>query len=200
MQMIFCEERFPVDISYGSSGGPIYATDITALANGYEQRNINWQYPKSKYNIAPGIKNAEQMAQLLAFFHNMRGRALGFRYKDWADFRAHNQHIAIADGINSSFQLYKTYRVGEMQMQRIIKKPVPNTLMIYLDGVVEEGVAIDYEKGLLTFNDVPEQGAVITANFEFDVPVRFETDHLNSSIENYETFLTAEIPLIEIRV
>ena len=40
--MAFVEVQFPTDISYGSSGGPEYATDIVATNSGYEQRNINW--------------------------------------------------------------------------------------------------------------------------------------------------------------
>jgi hypothetical protein len=39
----FSEERFPEDISYGSSGGPGFSTDIVVTQGGFEQRNINWQ-------------------------------------------------------------------------------------------------------------------------------------------------------------
>jgi uncharacterized protein (TIGR02217 family) len=50
----------------------------------------------------------------------------------------------------------------------------------------------------VTFAAAPVSGAVLTAGFEFDVPVRFEDDRI--SIVGYDNNVErASIPLIEVR-
>ena len=44
-----------------------------------------------------------------------------------------------------------------------------------------EGVAlgpVDTTTGLATFNTAPAMGVEITPDFDFDVPVRFDTEHM----------------------
>ncbi|MGE3713527.1 MAG: DUF2460 domain-containing protein, partial [Alphaproteobacteria bacterium] len=54
--------------------------------------------------------------------------------------------------------------------------------------------------GLLTFFSPPANGVVITADFEFDVPVRFDTDRLAATLDTYGTYSWGDIPLVEVRV
>ena len=65
----FIDIQFPVDISYGSHGGPEYYTDIVTTKNGGEQRNYHWLQPKNKYNISYGIKTKQQLEQIIKLFH-----------------------------------------------------------------------------------------------------------------------------------
>ena len=46
----------------------------------------------------------------------------------------------------------------------------------------------------------PEAGIIITADFEFDVPVRFDTDELQISMDSYNSGSWNSIPLIELRI
>ncbi len=203
----FIEIRFPEDIACGSVGGPEYSTDIVTTAGGYEQRNINWSQSRMRFNVAQGIKTAEQFQEILSFFRNCRGRALGFRFKDWSDYLARNELIGIGDGRLNKFQLTKTYIIQLIDKQivynrRIITKPVSKTVSIYLneDKVeINQGINIDYTSGELFFQDPPLNNSRITADFEFDVPVRFDTDYLPSSIEGYGVHSYKEIPIVEIR-
>ena len=39
----------------------------------------------------------------------------------------------------------------------------------------------------------------VTADFEFDVPARFDTDHMAVTIESYRLHAWQQIPLVEIR-
>jgi uncharacterized protein (TIGR02217 family) len=86
--MAFHEVRFPDDIAYGATGGPEFATSVVATASGYEQRNINWSAARGRWDVASGLKKQTQLDTLIAFFRARKGRAYGFRFKDWTDFKA----------------------------------------------------------------------------------------------------------------
>lgn len=65
---MFDNVRFPVDIAYGSSGGPEFSTDVVTTFGGHEQRNVNWSGARARYNIAWGVKTQAQLTALTAFF------------------------------------------------------------------------------------------------------------------------------------
>lgn len=198
--MAFDEVRFPVDIAYGSSGGPEFATDIVTTAGGNEQRNVNWSVARARYNVAWGVKSQAQLATLIAFFRARMGRGRGFRYKDWTDYRAVYETLGVADGTTVTFKLCKQYASGTTSVTRDISKPVAGTVKVYLDGVLQtEGFTVDTTTGTVTFSAPPTAGKGVSADFEFDVPVRFDTDHLSARMDDYGTFSWQDIPLIEIR-
>jgi uncharacterized protein (TIGR02217 family) len=111
----FHEILFPAEISYGSSGGPKFKTTIFEADSGYEQRNIDWSNQKAEYDVSHGIKDQAQMDALTAFFYARRGRAYGFRFKDWNDYSIAAQQIAVGDGATLVFQIVKTYRSAQTE-------------------------------------------------------------------------------------
>lgn len=199
--MGFVEDRFPPDISYGSSGGPEYATDIVISGSGHEQRNIHWSQARARYNVAHGVKTKAQLNALIAFFRARKGRAYGFRFKDWTDYQATEQALGTGDGSTTQFQLVKHYLSGGVDEVRTITKPVNGTANIYKDSVLQTtGVSVAHSTGMVTFTAAPANGVSITADFEFDVPVRFDTDRLSAALESYGVHSWLDIPLIEVRV
>lgn len=200
--MAFIETRFPTDIAYGSAGGPEYSTDIVTTLSGYEQRNSNWSTARARYNVAQGVKTQAQLDTLIAFFRARKGRADGFRFKDWTDYRATAENIGTGNGSSVSFFLRKQYSSGSITENRIISKPVEGMLTVYLNGVEQSAsnYNLNTATGLITFNSAPTSGVVITADFEFDVPVRFDTDQLSASLDNYGSHSWSNIPLVEVRV
>jgi len=48
-------------------------------------------------------------------------------------------------------------------------------------------------------NTLPQSGETVTAGFEFDVPVRFDSDQFNWSYDDFE-ILSMTIPLVELRL
>lgn len=155
----FHEVQFPVDISYGASGGPEYSTDIVTVGSGYEQRNINWEQSRGRWNVAQGVKTKTQMDALIAFFRARMGKAYGFRFKDWTDYKSSGQLIGTGDGYQDEFQLIKTYSDGIVTMTRAIKKPVLGTAKIYVDGVLRTGgVSVNITNGIVAFNSPPLLG------------------------------------------
>jgi len=197
---MFHEIRLPTDISFGSSGGPEFSTDIVITHGGYEQRNLNWVNTKAKYNIAQAVRKQGQLDILIAFFRARQGKAHAFRFKDWTDYKSEGQQIAIADGVQGSFQLIKKYNSGGVTYNRAITKPVDTSVAVYVDGILENSTIVDYTTGQVSFIAPPPAGTVITADFEFDVPVRFDTDHLPTTLNTYGSNSILDVPLVEVRV
>ncbi len=199
--MTFHEVRFPDDIAYGASGGPAYSTSVISTASGYEQRNQNWAAARGKWDVSSGLKKQSQLETLIAFFRARKGKAHGFRFKDWTDYKAAGQTLGIGDGTTQIFQLVKNYASGAGSEIRTITKPVSGTVAVYANGVKKTtGVSVNATTGIVTFSTAPAQGVIITADFEFDVPVRFDTDEMDVTIENFNLNEWSDIPIIEIRI
>jgi uncharacterized protein (TIGR02217 family) len=86
--MSFHEVQFPPRISRGATGGPGFKTTIVVTGGGYEQRNIDWQNARGRWEVGHNIKSPGDFGEVLAFFFARRGRAHGFRFKDWLDYRS----------------------------------------------------------------------------------------------------------------
>lgn len=200
--MPFHEVRFPEDISYGSTGGPEYSTDVIITQGGYEQRNINWEEARARYNVAHGVKTQAQLDTLIAFFRARKGKAYGFRFKDWVDYQAVGQNMGTGDGTETGFQLLKSYTSGSVTESRTITKPVQGSVAVYLNSVLQTVTThytVNYTTGVVTFVTAPGSGVIVSADFEFDTPVRFDTDRLSAALDTYGSYSWGEIPLLEVR-
>lgn len=199
--MAFHEVQFPNDIAYGATGGPEFATSVVATASGYEQRNINWSSARGRWDVASGLKKQTQLDTLIAFFRARKGRAHGFRFKDWTDYKATAQPIGTGDGTNKSFQLSRTYSSGGSTDVRTITKPVAGTVKVYLAGVLQaSGWSVNTTTGIVTFTAAPGNNVAVSADYEFDVPVRFDTDRMAVTIEQINLHQWSGIPIVEIRI
>lgn len=200
--MAFVEVRFPTDIAYGSAGGPEYSTDIVITHGGYEQRNANWAQSRARYNVAHGVKTQAQLDTLIAFFRARKGRADGFRFKDWSDYQVIGQSIGVGNGSNKIFQLVKSYSSGGIYETRTITKPVVGSVKIYFNGALQSGsnYSLVTTTGVVTFVTAPASGVAVSADFEFDVPVRFDTDRLSATLDAYGVGSWSDIPIVELRV
>lgn len=201
----FIEERFPTEISYGSAGGPAFLTNVFESSSGFEQRTLLWSEARAKYNVATGIKDKVDMDEVLKFFFNVRGKSIGFRFKDWADFQITAQNIGTGDGATTQFNLVKTYVTGAYTYTRRIYKPVSGTIT----GVTVGGVAktlgtdftVNFTTGVFTFTSPPPgAAAIVVGAAEFDVPVRFDTDELPITHEAWLAESLSNIPLVELKI
>jgi uncharacterized protein (TIGR02217 family) len=61
------------------------------------------------------------------------------------------------------------------------------------------GWSADTATGVVNFDTAPGAGVAITAGFEFDVPVRFDTDTLDVTLDIERLGSITSIPLLEIR-
>ena len=100
----------------------------------------------------------------------------------------------------TAFQLVKRYASGAQSWTRAIAKPVTGTVRIALAGVEQpSGWSVDTATGVVTFGTAPGAGVAITAGFEFDVPVRFDTDVLDVTLDLERLGSITSIPLLELR-
>ncbi len=208
--MGFHEIRFPADLSFGSVGGPERRTEIVTLVSGHEERNSPWSQSRRRYDAGLGLRNLDDLEALIAFFEARAGQLNGFRWKDWADFRsapasqpitATDQVIGVGDGENAMFVLRKTYVSGAQSHAREIRKPVAGTVQLALDGVGQaDRWSVDPATGLVRFEVPPPTGAVVTAGYEFDVPVRFDTDRILVAVSSFQAGDLPNVPVIEVRL
>lgn len=197
----FHEVQFPPKIAYGATGGPQFNTSISTTFGGFEQRNINWLKSRGRWDVSTGLKSQSDMDALQAFFRARFGKGYGFRFKDWADYTATAQTIGTGNGTLTAFQLAKLYVSGAYTYSREIKKPVNGTVKIYKNSILQaSGFTIDYTTGIVTFTVAPTAGQVISADFEFDVPVRFDTDQIDVRADGPNFFTWDSVPVVEIRV
>ena len=54
-------------------------------------------------------------------------------------------------------------------------------------------------EGLVAFTTAPAAGVVLTADFEFDLPARFDTDRMELALETYGLASWGQIPVVELR-
>ena len=208
----FHETRFPLDISMHSSGGPERRTDIVATGSNREERNARWANSRRKYDAGYGVKSLAAISAVVAFFEERRGRLYGFRWRDRLDFKScapdampapGDQKLGTGDGTTAVFALAKTYGASFAPYIRAIAKPVDGSVRVAVNGA-EKAAGVDFAAdaatGLVTFlpGKVPSAGALVTAGFLFDVPVRFDTDTLQIDLSAFQAGDIPKIPLIEI--
>ncbi len=208
--MAFDNVRFPTSISRGSTGGPERRTDVVATASGREERNARWANSKRRYNAGFGVKSLDDIHAVVAFFEERRGKLYAFRWKDFADYKscvasatpaAIDQIIGTGDGVNAVFQLTKKYGTGTRDYLRTITAPVSGKVLIAVNSLPSTQFGVNTQTGLVTFNagSIPVSGAIVTAGFEFDVSVRFDTDSISINLAHFAGGEIPHIPLVEVR-
>ena len=198
--MAFHCVRFPLDVALGARGGPERMTDVVTLSSGREERNQRWAQSRRRYNAGYGIKSRADMAAVLAFFEERRGRFHSFLWRDGLDWSSNGQQpLGTGDGETTAFQLIKRYGAAFDPYDRPITKPVAETVEVFVGGVATEAFDVDELTGIVTFDAAPADGAVLTASFTFDVPVRFDIDRLDIELTGFDAADAPAIPLIEVR-
>ncbi|NDR56060.1 DUF2460 domain-containing protein [Aliiruegeria sabulilitoris] len=209
--MGFHEVRFPTAISFGSFGGPERRTEIVTLANGFEERNTPWAHSRRRYDAGLGVQTLDELEEVISFFEARRGQLHAFRWKDWSDFKScrpsqavdfKDQNLGFGDGDATLFQLFKVYESGGEAYSRPVVKPVSGSVVVGVNGVsLVEGSDwnVDITTGEIHFQTAPVAGSIVTAGFEFDVPVRFDTDNIRVSAVSFKAGEVPDVPVVEVR-
>lgn len=159
-------------IVYGTVGGPEYNTSVTVVSSGHESRNANWAEARGRWELGERMVTSTELEQIIAFFRARKGMAVGFRFRDHADYRVPDARgtgvlgAGVGNGM-PSYQLNKRYTDAAQTDVRAIRKPVAGSVTILRNGSpVTTGTgpgqyALDTTTGIVTF--VPDTQASVTA-------------------------------------
>jgi uncharacterized protein (TIGR02217 family) len=208
----FHDVRFPVAVSFGATGGPERRNEVVLMTSGRERRNARFSQSRRHYDAGTGVRSIEDLYDILAFFEARRGSLHAFRFRDPFDMKSCrpgeavtplDQVIGLGDGSKARFLLIKTYGEEADAYQRDIRKPVVSTVRVAVAGSERppSDFTIDTATGEVVFppDKIPSANAVVTAGYEFDVPVRFNTDRLEVSLTAFKAGQIPSIPLIEVQ-
>lgn len=196
--MSFINERISEGIVRGTVGGPGFSTQVNRGANGTEQRNINWDRPLGKWEMGERKLTAAQLDELNRFFRRVKGKAYGFRFRDWGDFKASKAEGRVQE-VAGKYYLIKQYAEGEF---RWVRNPVTETIKVYRGSQSVPATVND------TTGEIVVSGGYAGLTWEgvFDVPVRFDTDELKYRLDAFirdtgdASFYIYSLPLMELRL
>lgn len=188
--MGYHNDRLPVGIEQGSSGGPGWDNRIVELPDSGADEIVQVSSsPRWKFNIGFAVAQHGNVATVNAHYINRGGAANSFPFKHWTDFNStasgtytgtvnhQDQLIGTGDGSTKNFQLIKRYTSGSQTFVRTIRKPVSGTVVVALDTTQQtSGFTVDHSTGIVSFTTAPTLGVLVKAGFEFDVPVRYGED------------------------
>lgn len=199
--MAFIETRLSDLVAYNFRVIPAYRTNVVPMDNGKEFREITRSRAKREFHAIYNKFTTATYALLLACFHACAGSGLSFRLRDWTDYQVVGGSLGTTPGANSNpVQLVKVYTMGPQSRTRTIVKPVAGTVTVYqADGggtPVAKAGTIDTTTGLFTPTTAWTASRALTADFEFDTPVRFKDDEFPSTYEDFNA-ITADVTLIE---
>ena len=204
--MTFHEVRFPTAISFHSSGGPERKTEIVTLGSGFEERNAVWANSRRRYNVGYGVRRWTICTPSSRFFEARLGRLYGFRFKDWTDFKSCAPGANFAERParrhrrrhDDAIPALQDLRVRSCELARMIKKPVAATCASLVAASSGRAASRRCDDGTRHLRRPARSGAAITAGFEFDMPVRFDSDCLTINLSNFTAGEIPNIPLVEV--
>jgi len=195
--MAFYEQQLSLGINYGATFGPRFNTAILTQSDGQEQRRALWSQPLIVAQIGDRRVKAAKLTDLIAFHNIVKGAYDGFRLRDWSDYKATWQYIGTGNGTLQSWQCVKRYSISTATVTRPITKPIAAGFQVFVDGVATAtGWSLDATTGIL----YTQLTGVITATFEFDIPVRFEQDKIDFTFDAKGFFTLAPLTCTEIRI
>lgn len=207
--MSYLPKAFPAEhIARGAMGGPSWSTSIATTISGDEQRNQNFARSRHRYEVSHGIKTAAAFRAIGAHFRMARGKTHHFRFRDWGDFRCARAEGLLDPVTTTTFQLTKVYGdQTDFTEARRITRPVAATLRIWKNATLQT-VTTHYtlaaETGIVIFLSAPG-AATVECAFDFDVPCRYDTDELKSTLlmadgsPDEAVVAWEDVPLIEVR-
>lgn len=228
--MAFFETEFPRQIGFTSTGGAAFNTFVNAGFSGFETRNRNWVQSRGMWQLLLNGISQEKWEMVYNFFQNVGGKADPWRLFWALDYSAAAQVIGTGDGGTATFQLQKNYTTNTRTYSRIINKPITSLVNDYQGNALTDTVnvydnaslqthnagyiagggvqyTLDETTGVVTFATPPAAGHIITADFQFHFPCRFDIDDqtnaqvLESDVYGGNAIVTwSQVNIIEIRI
>lgn len=169
-------------MDWGFEGGAEYANEVVDLENGFEYVDSAWEYPRHRYNVAfSNMKDADK-DYLINVFHACKGRKHCFKMKDWNDFEAFNQPLAVEVGTTNKVQLYRTYPFGNAYTIRVLQAFNFATIVDADDNEISG--TLDLDTGEFT-PDAEWPDSTFTWSGEYYLWVRFDADYNSLTLRSW---------------
>jgi uncharacterized protein (TIGR02217 family) len=191
--MQYVDIAFPECIAFGAQSDPTWETVVTVNTGGYENTNQNWSHARHVYDVSFSVRTASDYLLIRNHFHEVRGRARSFPFKDFLDFEASAANGAVlslalaAPAASGTYYLFKVYGSTQPYRRRITRPDNPVAVYRTRSGVTTDITGTD---AVVTYTT----GAVAIANHvagdtyawagSFKVPCRYESDRLPAAAVN----------------
>ncbi len=196
--MTFHNIKLPKFIEVFAVGYPEFVTNCLATNSGREIRQAEQTSARQRYILKNCRLSNDQFEQFNSFFRARGGRRYAFRLYDYADHSAAKQIIAIGDGAQKIFPLYKIYEDAIAPYYRRITQPIIGSVKLYVEDQLA-AIEVNHESGTVIFPEALAEGQRLAAEFEFDVAVRFGSDRLEYSYNSLDGSIElAPLELLEV--
>jgi uncharacterized protein (TIGR02217 family) len=183
--MEFVNIEFPPRIAYGVMRDAAWSTTAVRTFGGYTSTNQNWDRTQYSFDLSFAVRTIADYRDIVAHFHQVRGRARKCPFKDYLDFE-----VAAADGVatlitGSTYQLGKTYGATNPFVRKITR-PKSGTCTFYRTrSAVQSTISptVDYATGQITVTGHAEGDTYQWAG-EFDLACAYRADTLPGAIIN----------------
>lgn len=198
MTQNFHDINLPDFMEIYAQGVSEFSTSCAITLSGRENRSSNINFPKRRYNLKNCKLSEVQFEIFNSFFIARLGSRYSFRLKDYFDYKVINEQFGDADVQVGRLQLKKTYNDAVSSFLRKITKPRKDSIKFWFNGVQVDEWTVDYTAGIISFlKEIPQQ-TIITASYEFDVPVRFANDSFQYCLNNDGTISILDTELLEV--
>ncbi len=184
-------------ITAGSTGGPTYDTQITRVSSGYEHSHAYQGDERGgRWEVHMDVLDEDLKDEVLAFFICRGGAHRAFLFSDPFDYEAKGQEPEFVSG--TTYQLVKLYPDAENPRARRIRHPRCGSVALYDGGepIDEDDFDVDLMTGEVTLANAPS--GTLTADFQFYVAVRFESDALQMEADG-PVYASGSLTLVEVR-
>lgn len=195
--MTMIATRLSSRVEAGFSATPEFKTTVNMLRSGQESRNAEWSSPRRKFSASYAAFSPAERDELVNCQMACRGQLNDFLFRDWLDFQARTQSLGSAPSGTTAVQLVKTYVYGSETFSRTVKRPVNGTVTVYQTGIAKAGT-YSTSTGLFTPSTAWTTSEPLTADFDFDVRVRFANDFAEF-VMPHRDIAEVQVELIEVR-
>jgi uncharacterized protein (TIGR02217 family) len=192
--MSYLNAPFPDRIAFGAERVPEWSTLLAENAAGYSFANQNWSNALHAYDVSLSVRVSSDYKTVLAHFHQVRGRAYSFPFKDFLDYQVAETESVATLVTGSIYQLGKVYG-STNPYTRKITRPVSGTCTFYRTRSAVQTVitpTVDYNTGKITVTGHTTGDTYQWAG-EFRVPVRYLADRLPAAAINKQAGITGEL-------
>jgi len=223
--MTFYRAVLPQCYSEGTEAYPVRPVDIVRSASGSPIRRARRSASYREFRVTFDPRRRNDVHDIISHWEVMQGSLHSFPMRDKFDFKSCRPDATVsmldatilttlgtaADGSTATFQLQKQYtrtlldNVTTLATNRTIKVIKTGTLLIAVDGTLKTETShytVNYDTGVVTFTggNIPHGGspaAVVTAGFEFYVPVCYGPQNPVQTLVGLKAGAVASILLYE---